>query len=708
MHCNRLFRGIIDEWWLPIQIDGTERGYYMGPFDPQPDTPSFFRWSSGTLQAHLFHDCDMDALQETKSYFDLNQAPWYFTQTENPQLGGLFPIGTNRVWHAGVHFKPPDSNAKVYAATSGTIVAARLGSNAAIENDPEYGSQRFLLIRHCVYWQQENGAAGAQQINYKIDPSHFFTLYMHLTPVANIGGVDNNNPPWFNYWRRRNPDAGASAVFSPGAPVAVGDWLGSCGNYRGRRMLHFEVMSKEEITVDPWTDPARRAQDPTQNAICDINALNRFVRTSLGADLNTLDIARAARDLHNVKSYHKSEWALEGPAALQPVLPDDASRQAKWSKIKYFMWVADAVAACPDLAQQLCSAAGTMWHYHPITFMEFVNRLIQRDNGQVAEPEFKDTNVDMEDAFLTQYVNYTSRSRAAAAADTNPVKPFAVSDTTFQYHFSRKELACTVPVTPASPHNPAANPPTGTRFHISLPDVLEDIRQSYGQSLSVRLAHVCAGHNSPSSAALCATGRASGLAAHAAGLAVDIRPASNSLDTIRKLWAEAKAAAGRFRTTCSDYSGAPSHGDLQGNVQSIEVLTDPLVAHSPRSRPAFDGRAGPRFHDPPRVAGAGALGALADGDRSRHCGHLGAGFLWKHRRHVYHQRSGRQGTRGRNARGVVQRPGLELGGEDRIASHRSGRGRFQPGGLLRQAGAGGCRRRRKFVAGRGVSAVTAR
>ena len=216
MHCNRLFRGIIDEWWLPIQIDGTERGYYMGPFDPQPDTPSFFRWSSGTLQAHLFHDCDMDALQETKSYFDLNQAPWYFTQTENPQLGGLFPIGTNRVWHAGVHFKPPDSNAKVYAATSGTIVAARLGSNAAIENDPEYGSQRFLLIRHCVYWQQEDGAAGAQQINYKIDPSHFFTLYMHLTPVANIGGVDNNNPPWFNYWRRRNPDAGASAVFSPG------------------------------------------------------------------------------------------------------------------------------------------------------------------------------------------------------------------------------------------------------------------------------------------------------------------------------------------------------------------------------------------------------------------------------------------------------------------------------------------------------------
>ena len=137
-----------------------------------------------------------------------------------------------------------------------------------------------------------------------------------------------------------------------------------------------------------------------------------------------------------------------------------------------------------------------------------------------------------------------------------------------------------VPVTEASPHNPAANPPTETRFHIALLDVLEDIRISSGLSLSVKLSHVCAGHNISSNAALCSTGTASGLAAHAAGLAVDIRPGSNSLDTIRKLWAEAKAAVGRFRTTCSDYSGAPSHSELQGNVQSIVVLADPLVAHS--------------------------------------------------------------------------------------------------------------------------------
>ena len=580
MHRNRLFRGIIDEWWLPIQIDGAERGYYMGPFDLQSDTPGFFRWSKGTLKAELFHDCDMDALQETKSYFSLNHTQWYFTQTEDARLGGLFPIGTNRIWHGGVHFKAPDSNAKVYAAASGTIVAARLGSDPTVENDPEYGSQRFILIRHCVYWQQETDPAGEQQIRYSSDPGYFFTLYMHLAAPARIDGADTNNPPWLNYWQRRNPGADASAVFCPNVPVSVGDWLGECGSYRSTRMLHFEVMSKDEITVDPWNDPARRAQDTTQNAICGVGAVGSFVQSSLGSDLKTLDVARASRDLRTVKSCHKSEWALEGPAALQPVLPDEAARQAKWIKIKYFMWVADAVAACPDLANQLCTPAGMMWHYHPITFMEFVNKLIQRENGQVAEPDFKDTNVELENGFLTQYVSYASGSRATANADNSPVKPFSVSETISQYHFSRLELACTVPVTPASPHNPAANPPTQTRFHVSLLDVLEDIRVSYGGSLTVKLSYVCAGHNTPANAALCATGTQSGLAAHAAGLAVDVRPASNSLDAIRKLWTEAQAAARRFQATCSDWSGAPSHGDLQGDVQSIEVLTDPLVAQS--------------------------------------------------------------------------------------------------------------------------------
>jgi hypothetical protein len=573
LHRNRLFRGIIDEWWLPLQIDGCERGYHMGPFDPQTDTPSFFRWSSGALRAELFHDANIDSLQETKSYFDLDEVEWYFTQTENSTLGGSFPIGTNKIWHGGVHFKPPDSNRKVYAAASGTIVAARLGSDTTIENDPEFGSQRFVLVRHCVYWKQQTDSAGGEQINYAVDPAYFFTLYMHLAPVANIDDVDNNNPPWVNYWRRRNAGASANAVFCPNVPVSVGDWLGECGTYRGQRMLHFEVMSKEEITAAPWNDTSYRLYDTDSNVICDVPAIDKFVKDKLGDGIDTLDVLRAARDLRKVKSYHKSEWSLSDASALVPVLPNTAARNATWNKIKTFMWVADAVAACPDLGTQLCAATGMMWHYHPIAFMEFVNRLILNENGRVSEPDFKDTNVEMQDGFLTHYVKFSSGSRAPAPADNSPVRPFSVSDANFQYHVSRTELACLIPVSSLA-HDPADNPPKQTRFHISLLDVVEDIRQSFGGQLAVKLSYVCAAHNTDAHTGFCAAGSETSLASHAAGVAIDIQPRSITLESARRLWTEANAAAGRFQANCGDYSGAPSHAELRGNVQSIMVTTE--------------------------------------------------------------------------------------------------------------------------------------
>jgi hypothetical protein len=154
------------------------------------------------------------------------------------------------------------------------------------------------------------------------------------------------------------------------------------------------------------------------------------------------------------------------------------------------MWVADAVSACPDLANQLCDATGMMWHYHPVTFMEFVNRLILRENGYVTEPDYKDTNVEMQGAFLTNYVTYNSGSKARAAADNTPVRPFSVSDANYQYHFSRKELARLIPATNADPHESGVTPPQQTKFHVALLDVLEDIRESYGESMAVVISHV--------------------------------------------------------------------------------------------------------------------------------------------------------------------------------------------------------------------------
>ena len=569
LHRNRLFRGIIDEWWLPVELEGKERPYYMGPFDPRPNRPSHYTWDGGALAPVTFHDADLDLLQETRSYYDLNRTDFYGAKTETLAYGGTYPIGTNKIWHGGVHFGPNRANLKVYAAASGTIVAARLGSDADVEADTAYGSQRFVLIRHAVYWRTEADPGGGERLDYTSDPTYFFTLYMHLAPFADPGDVDDYNPPWFNYWLRHLPADDATdpmAVFCPNVPVSVGDWIGACGKYRGKDMIHFEVMSNFEMTVAPWNDPAKRIYDDDSNIICDSAAINSFVQSVVGQGITQLDVLRAARALRNAKSYHKSVWSLSSADSLKPVLPDEASRKRAWKSIEKFTWVADAVAACPDLSSQLCDATGMVWHYHPVTFMDFVNNLVLRENAQADEPDYHDTNVVMDGEFLTRFVDFASGSAVSAAADNQVVKPFAISVGAYGYHFTRKELACVL----AAPHNPAQL--TATRFHIGLLDVLEDIRESYGNSITVALSHVCAGHKVPANAAACVLGYAGALDTHAAGMAVDIRPSGATRAKCKSLLEAADEAAAQFTASCGEHSGEPSRGDFQGHAQTVYVM----------------------------------------------------------------------------------------------------------------------------------------
>jgi hypothetical protein len=103
---------------------------------------------------------------------------------------------------------------------------------------------------------------------------------------------------------------------------------------------------------------------------------------------------------------------------------------------------------------------------------------------------------------------------------------------------------------------------------------VEDIRQSFGGQLAVKLSYVCAAHNTDAHTGFCVAGSETSLASHAAGVAIDLQPRSITLESARRLWTEANAAAGRFQANCGDYSGAPSHAELRGNVQSIMVTTE--------------------------------------------------------------------------------------------------------------------------------------
>jgi len=577
LHRNRLFRGIIDEWWMPVQLDGRERIYYMGPFDLQPNVAVYFRWTRGTLQDELFHDADIDALQETRSYYDIDKKEWYYANTETTHEGGTFPIGKNKVWHGGVHLSPPDSNRKVYAATSGTIVAARMGGDPDVENDPKYGSQRFILIRHTVYYQQEADPGGGMRINYTNDPAYFFTLYMHLAalmPPGDISAVNRNNPPWFNYWRRRNSAADANRVFFPDVKVSVGDWIGECGIFHGRQMIHFEVMSREELTVSPWNDGRYRVHDPDTNVLANSSIIDRFVTDVAGDGIDVVDILRASAHLRLVKSYHKSEWALSSKDDLAPVVPE-ARREGVWNALRHFMWIKDAVDACPDLKTQLCDEKGFFWHYQPITFMDFINRLILEENGEVSEPDYRNTNVVIEGGFLTRYVNFAAGSEAPAPADGERIKPYDVSSNVFEYRSTRAELACQS----TGSHNPGPTPPNSTKFKLRLLDALESILRKYGNALHVNLSHLCVEHSSdtPANRGLCVLGTADALAKHANGIAADISPTAPNPGRCRSLWNAAKNIKEEYNDSSEEYAGEPSRADLTGGSGELTLATLPAI-----------------------------------------------------------------------------------------------------------------------------------
>jgi hypothetical protein len=577
MHRNRLFRGIIDEWWMPIESGGSERPYYTGPLRPRPNTASLVRFENDSPLRELFHDADLDALQETKSYFTLDDVDFYTALGETMGLGGSFPIGGNRIWHGGVHLKPERLNPKVYAAASGTIVAARLGSDAGAER---VGSQRFVLVRHAVHLAREADPGGGQRTNYTADPTYVFSLYMHLAPFVDLRNDHVNNPPWYNVWLGRHPSDDPTRVFSPDVEVSVGDMLGRCGKFAGQTMLHFEVMSHEELREAPWNDPRMRGYDPSANAIADPHVIEQFLGAVFPRGGKGVDPLVIAERFRNAKIFHKSEWALSGPDDLKPVLSDTESRRREWETARHFVWIADAIARRPELRSQLCDEHGLMWSYHPITFMTHVNRLVHEENAEVAEPDMRQTNVVMEDELLTEFVTFQGGQAQPQAADGARLVPFDIPPLQggpFDYTFTRREVACLIP----GAHGANGNPPVRTRFHVTLLDFIESLRRQSGHPLTVRLSHVCETHHTPAHAQSCVLGVADALSDHANGLAADLQltapitaptPASCA-----DLWRAARLLQDQFRISCEGHSGEPSRTDLPEDAHHVNLLTTPAV-----------------------------------------------------------------------------------------------------------------------------------
>ena len=92
---------------------------------------------------------------------------------------------------------------------------------------------------------------------------------------------------------------------------------------------------------------------------------------------------------------------------IKPLIPGERRRLAYWPHFERCSWAAAAVAANPDLTDQLGDENGVFWHYHPITFMAKVNTLIAGENREIEEERFTNTNVQIdEDGYFTVVINY--------------------------------------------------------------------------------------------------------------------------------------------------------------------------------------------------------------------------------------------------------------------------------------------------------------
>lgn len=370
------------------------------------------------------------AYHDTTSHFDPAQLPMYYAVTEVESSEGTFPIGRNAAWHGGVHLPATATNDKVYAAASGRIVAARVTARP-VEGGPaprRGGSVGFVLIRHHVHLQTEGS-----NIRYRdehdawVDPTCVHTLYMHVD-VASPGAEHAENPPWVNELIRANGAPAEGAVVCPDLPVLVGDWLGQATRVGYQeRALHFEVLSKREVRVAPFDDDrvTFHGQEDDGDILCELlqeegTKLGEFfqargITIPPGEGPSIQDVldglqppsssAAAPLTLRNAKVFRRSDWALDvgadaasGPNAIvdliraqHPGAPPAApwitarARQVWHDEWQPYMWVRALREAGahlePNPFDELFDADGRCWHYHPITFMSLVNRLVAEENG---------------------------------------------------------------------------------------------------------------------------------------------------------------------------------------------------------------------------------------------------------------------------------------------------------------------------------------
>jgi hypothetical protein len=91
----------------------------------------------------------------------------YYLHTERKHKGGYFPLGTNTVWHGGLHIHATRGRDVVHACAAGEIVAARLFETEE-QGHGHDGSVNFVLCKHEVDGATLNRANRGRLTSYEV------------------------------------------------------------------------------------------------------------------------------------------------------------------------------------------------------------------------------------------------------------------------------------------------------------------------------------------------------------------------------------------------------------------------------------------------------------------------------------------------------------------------------------------------------------
>jgi N-acetylmuramoyl-L-alanine amidase len=297
-----------------------------------------------------------------------------YKANEQRAEGGFFPVGPwgdARLWHGGVHLAGADKD-PIYAPFPGRIVAARFGSQTSI------GSADFVLLRHDM-------SVGQSSIR-------FFSLFMHLNDELKEA---QPGPPWMtkdSWVKGIQGGARKGQVILLDEPVEAGEVIGRFGKAGPvvesddlmKPQVHFEIFAGEELFHEFDPNPWVVIDGSASGRFCDLDEINHPIDADRSGTLSRRELvnffegASERQAMRFVVSYNVSEWthepsweeSLRLPAEFRTVKPDVIKAMIE-DQITPFLWWTDVVATHARIPPD-----GFVYHYHPITFVRWINEKI--------------------------------------------------------------------------------------------------------------------------------------------------------------------------------------------------------------------------------------------------------------------------------------------------------------------------------------------